>query len=182
MDARPPGGRGLLIVGIVLMALGVVGLVALLVGWRPGVEPWCGDLLETSVSPDGRWEAQAYELNPGAMASERMRVQVRDLSTPGADATTVYLEYGLGELSWDGPGTLVVTSYSEGDGRVEIDVASAEEVHVGPDPETADSPLELVWLIVFGPLSVLLALLGALLAVAGVSVRAQRKLFGPRGT
>jgi hypothetical protein len=157
-------------------------LASLLTGWRPGVEPWRGDLLETSVSPDGSWEAQAFEPNPGAMASERMRVQLRDLSAPGSEPATVYLEYGLGELSWDGSGGLVVTSYSEGDGRIAIDVASADEVEVGADPWTRDSLLELVWLVVFGPLSVLLALLGDLLVVVGVSARAQRKLSGPRGT
>ena len=147
MDHRPPGGRIFLVTGAVLLTLGIVGLAARLTSWRPGVEPWRGDLLETSVSPDGRWEAQAYELNPGAMASERMRVQVRDLRAPDSDPSTVYLEYGLGELSWDGSGTLVVTSYSEGDGRVEIDVASADEVRVGADPWTRDSLLELVWLV-----------------------------------
>jgi hypothetical protein len=169
--------RRMRVVGLVLLALGAAGLVALFVGWRPGVESWRGDLLQTSVSPDGRWEAQAYELNPGAMASEKWRVQVRDLHDPGSEARNVYYEYGLGELSWSGPDTLVVASYSTKERR-ELDLTSADEVSVGPDPWSKDSLDEILWLVVFGPVSLLLALLGVLLLVAGSMVK--RAFVGSR--
>lgn len=171
----------MLTIGVVLLALGVVGLLALVAGWRPGVEPWRGDRLETSISPDGLWEARAYELNPGAMAHEHMRVEVRDLDDPEAAARTIYLEDGLGSLSWSDADTLVVTSYATNERR-ELDVTTADEVSVGPDPSSKDSLDELVWLVVFGPASLLLAVLGVLLVVAGRSLGARRAMSGARGS
>ena len=169
----------MLVIGIALLALAAFGLLTLVAGWLPGVEPWRGDLLETSVSPDGRWEAQAYELNPGAMSHEHMRVQVRDLDDAGPEARTIFLEDGLGELSWRDPDTLVVTSYATNERRA-LDVLSADEVSVGPDPWTIDAVLDFIWVVVVGPLTFAFALLGALLVVAGSSLGAKRALFGPR--
>jgi len=170
----------MLVIGIALLALAAFGLLTLVAGWLPGVEPWRGDLLETSVSPDGRWEAQAYELNPGAMSHEHMRVQVRDLDDAGPEARTIFLEDGLGELSWRDPDTLVVTSYATNERRA-LDVLSADEVSVGPDPWTIDAVLDFIWFVVVGPLTFAFALLGVLLAVGGSSPRVKRGMFGPRG-
>jgi hypothetical protein len=169
----------MLAIGLVLLALSVIGVMTLVADWHPGVEPWRGDLLQTSISFDGRWEAQAYELNPGAMASEKWRVQVRDLDDPDSAARNVWYEYGLGQLSWNGPDTLVVTSYSNNERR-ELDIESATEVYVGPDPWTIDNVFDFLWIAIVGPLTMAFGLLGVLLTLAGSSPRVKRALFGPR--
>lgn len=182
MTPRDTDGRRMLVVGLVLLAFAAAGLLTFVAGWRPSAGPWRGDLLETSVSPSGRWEAKAFELNPGAMAHEHMRVQVRDLDDPVSEPRTIYLEDGLGALSWSGPDTLVVIQWSVIDKRWQFDVASAKEVYVGPNPWTGGAVVDFLWWIVVGPLTLVLALLGALLTVAGSSPRAKRTLFGPRQT
>jgi hypothetical protein len=172
--------RRMLVIGFVLLAFAVAGLLTFVAGWRPSAGPWRGDLLETSVSPGGRWEAQSYELNPGAMAHEHMRVQVNDLRDPNAEARTIYLEDGLGELSWRDADTIVVMSYATSERR-ELDVASAGEVTVGPDPESRGAVIDFFWPIVVGPLVLAFGLLGVLLLVAGSNAAVGRALAGSRG-
>jgi hypothetical protein len=140
------------------LALAIVFAAAPLAAWLTYHQiavPSKGELSQTSVSPDGRWQLRLYSITDAGFGPDSglLRIDVRDLSQSPAPQRTVFVDTderaNKRTIRWTDADHAVLSA--DAGGPIRLDVAGARSVH---------KPVEL-----FSDLAGLAAALGALLAV-----------------
>lgn len=124
-------------------------------------QPWHGDLVKEMTSSDREWKVGVYDLNPGAMSHERMRIEAQYL--PGGEGPFNAYYGDPGDVKWLSDHQIAVTSLATPVTRIEL--RGAATVYVPPQGHFLFDP---GWLKVAG-----VALAGGILS--GLAI-----LFGSR--
>ena len=92
-------------------------------------KPWHGDLIQEMTSRDGKWKVGVYELNPGAMSHEYMRIEARYIPESEEPSNVYYGE--MGDVKWLSDHRIAVGSLATPTTR--MDLRTASTVYVPPE-------------------------------------------------